>query len=70
MVLTICLVLFLTRKDLRKQILTMSFFIGIIGPFSEIWYWRDWWRPEMILSLDLFNAGSGTGRGYLGEKII
>jgi len=48
----------------------MSFFIGIIGPFSEIWYWRDWWRPEMILSLDLFNAGSGTGRGYLGEKII
>ena len=40
------LFLFLHRKDLRKEILIVSLLIGIGGPLSELWYLRDYWRPE------------------------
>ncbi len=40
------LFLFIHRKDLRKEILIVSLLIGIGGPLSELWYLRDYWRPE------------------------
>lgn len=37
---------FVRRKDLRREILIISLFVGICGPLSELWYLRDYWRPE------------------------
>lgn len=42
------LLLFILRKDLRKEILVVSVVIGFIGPLSELLYIRDYWRPELF----------------------
>ncbi|MCX6752587.1 MAG: lycopene cyclase domain-containing protein [Candidatus Nomurabacteria bacterium] len=34
------------RKDLRIDILTMSFVFGILGPISELLYQQDYWLPQ------------------------
>lgn len=47
----IWLALFLIRKDTRKEQLIMSCLVAIIGPISEIFYFRDYWIPESILPI-------------------
>ncbi len=42
------LVLLLRRKDLRKEIISFSILGGIAGPLSELWYLRDYWKPELM----------------------
>lgn len=44
------LFVFLARKDLRKEVLSTSFVIGVVGLFSELWYRRDYWNPEIFTS--------------------
>ncbi|KAF0236691.1 MAG: Uncharacterized protein FD167_4513 [bacterium] len=44
----IWLFLLIRRKDLRKEILLTSIVIGLLGPFSELLYLRDYWHPETI----------------------
>ena len=39
------LLLFLWRKDTRKEMLVMSFVLALGGPISDILYTQDWWRP-------------------------
>ena len=46
--LLIWIVLFLNRRDLRRKMLTMSLLIAPIGPFSELFYLRDYWRPQLF----------------------
>jgi hypothetical protein len=46
--LTVWVLLFSLRKDLRKEMITMSLMAGVMGPFSEFWYFRDYWRPPLI----------------------
>jgi len=41
--------LFWRRKDLRRQMLVMSLIVAVLGPISEYWYFRDYWRPLLIL---------------------
>jgi len=48
---TICplwILLFWLRKELRPELLLISVYGGIAGPISQIWYIRDYWRPETI----------------------
>ena len=40
--------IFRWRKDLRKEILIVSLVAGIIGPISELYYLKDYWRPEIF----------------------
>lgn len=40
------LALYLHRRDLRPDILIMSFIFGICGPISEILYLQDYWQPQ------------------------
>ena len=40
-------ILFL-RKDLRKEILTVSIIGGVLGPLSEAFYIRDYWQPQLF----------------------
>ena len=44
-------ILFLLRKDTRKEQLRMSYIAAIIGPISEILYFRDYWLPESIFPI-------------------
>jgi len=44
----IWLILFFARKDLRKQMLIMSFVVAPMGPISEIFYLRDYWQPQLF----------------------
>lgn len=48
--LIIWLILYLHRKDLRKEMIIMSILVAILGLFSEyfLWWTRDWWRPQTI----------------------
>lgn len=46
--LTIWLLLFWKRRDLRKEMLAMSVIVAIMGPISEYWYFRDYWQPPLI----------------------
>ena len=46
------LIIFITRKDLRRQILFMSLVIIPAGPLSEvIFYFKDYWNPVYIFGL-------------------
>ena len=47
--LAIWLVLYLLRKDIRKEMLIMSLIIAVVGPISEYWYFKDYWYPKMVL---------------------
>jgi hypothetical protein len=47
--LIVWIILFFHRKDLRKEMITMSILFAIIGLFSEyLWWTKDWWRPQTI----------------------
>lgn len=37
---------YLWRRDLRREMLTLSVIAGIFGPLSEHFYLQDYWRPE------------------------
>jgi len=39
------LILFLLRKDIRKEMLVISVIFGILGPISNILFIQDWWSP-------------------------
>jgi len=44
----IWLLLFLRRKDLRKEILFTSLVGGFFGPVSQLIYTKDYWKPELF----------------------
>lgn len=46
--LIIWIFLFLRRKDLRKEMLLLSFASAIFGPLSELIYFKDWWQPVTL----------------------
>ncbi len=49
------LILFLHRKDLRKEMLTMSSLITPLG-ITDMLFYKDYWRPEFTIDLG-FNFG-------------
>jgi hypothetical protein len=53
--LVIWLVLFWLRKDTRMEQVRMSYVIGILGPLSELIYFRDYWLPESIFPIFIGN---------------
>lgn len=46
-------IFFIKRKDLRKEMLFVSFIIAIFGPASNIIYIKDWWKPISIWGPDI-----------------
>ncbi len=63
--LVLWLVLFLYRKDTRKEMLILSLIFGVIGPFVELVHVLDWWKPLTITStipgIEDFLFGFGIG---------
>ncbi len=63
--LVLWLVLFLYRKDTRKEMLVLSLIFGILGPFLEKVHILDWWKPLTItgtsIGIEDFLFGFGIG---------
>lgn len=59
------LLFFLTRRDLRREMLALSFLAGIMGPISEHFYLKDYWQPQYwfpaSLRIEDFLAGFFLG---------
>lgn len=43
--LLVWIILFLYRRDLRKEMLTMSLLVAPLG-FTQVFYFQDYWRPD------------------------
>lgn len=53
--LVIWLILFLSRKDLRREILKISSITAVLGPLSEFFYFRDYWSPQSVFNFSILN---------------
>lgn len=49
--LAVWLLIFWRLRGLRRQMLIMSLIVALFGPISELWYFADYWRPEIALPL-------------------
>jgi len=54
--LAVWLFVFLKAKKLRKPMLIMSLITALFGPISEIWYFADYWKPEIALPLPIIGG--------------
>lgn len=68
-------VIFVWRKDLRREMLVMSFLAGIMGPLSEHFYLKDYWQPKYwfpaYLRIEDFLAGFFLGGiGAVGYELV
>lgn len=61
----IWLLLFLIRKDIRKEMLIMSLIFGLAGPLTDVLYFKDWWHPLTFtnswISFEAFIVGFMIG---------
>ena len=49
----IWLILYLWRKDIRKEMLIISVLFGFGGIFSELIYVQDWWQPLTLTNTSI-----------------
>lgn len=49
--LVVWVIVFWKVKHLRRPMLIMSLITALFGPISEIWYFADYWKPEIVLPL-------------------
>src|SRR5215510_9308119 len=47
--LLIWIVFYVLRPDLRRQMLIFSLLITPLGPLSELWFLKDYWRRPTIM---------------------
>lgn len=47
------LFIFWRVKNLRKPMIIMSLITALFGPISEIWYFADYWKPQIALALPI-----------------
>ncbi|MEK9176159.1 MAG: lycopene cyclase domain-containing protein [Patescibacteria group bacterium] len=59
------LILFLIRKDTRREMLLMSLIFGLAGPLTDVLYYKDWWSPltvtNSVISFEAFFVGFSLG---------
>lgn len=74
--LAIWIILYLWRKDIRKEMLLLSIIFGIGGIFVQFIYIQDWWHPltitNTIVGIEDFLFGFVTGgiAGVIYEEIF
>lgn len=54
--LAVWLLIFWKVKHLRKPMFIMSLITASFGPISEIWYFADYWKPEIALPLPIIGG--------------
>lgn len=60
------IIFYLLRKDLRRQMLTMSVFLGIVSVLTLHFWWNiDWWHPQTFtntkVGIEDFLIGFSSG---------
>ena len=64
-------ILFLLRRDLRHEMLTMSIFFALIGILGEgLWYTIDWVNPETIVGMPVGPEDIILGFGAAGVAAV
>src|SRR3989304_2640661 len=51
--LAVWLIIYFRVKYLRRPMLILSLITASFGPISEIWYFADYWKPEIALPLPI-----------------
>jgi hypothetical protein len=64
--LAIWLVLYAVRADIRREMVVMSFIIGVVSVLTAYFWWtHDWWHPLTIthtrVGIEDFLAGFSSG---------
>lgn len=54
--LAVWLLIYWRVKHLRRPMLIMSLITASFGPISEIWYFADYWKPEIALPLPIIGG--------------
>lgn len=54
--LAVWFLIFLKAKHLRRPMLIMSLITASFGPISELWYFADYWKPEIALPLPIIGG--------------
>lgn len=54
--LAVWLLIFWKVKHLRRPMLIMSLITATFGPISELWYFADYWKPEIALPLPVIGG--------------
>ncbi|MDO8424706.1 MAG: lycopene cyclase domain-containing protein [bacterium] len=67
--LTIWLLFFLLRKDLRKQSLILGGIIAGLTPLVGWWYLRDYWNPAFMFEINIFGLKTGPDEILMGFLI-
>ncbi len=49
--LAVWLLIFWRAKEMRRPMFVMSALAALFGPISELWYFADYWQPEIALPL-------------------
>ncbi|MFZ5844963.1 MAG: lycopene cyclase domain-containing protein [Patescibacteria group bacterium] len=62
--LAVWLLIFWRAGKLRKPMLVMSLITAFFGPISEIWYFADYWKPEIALPLPLIGGAEDLLFGF------
>lgn len=52
----IWLLIYWRVKHLRRPMLIMSLITASFGPISEVWYFADYWKPEIVLPLPIIGG--------------
>jgi hypothetical protein len=73
--LVLWLIFYLLRPDLRKRMLIFSLIITPLGPVSELWFLRDYWRRDTITGYpigveDAFFSFAIAGIAYSFYKLV
>lgn len=45
--------LFWKARPFRREMVILSLITAVFGPISEFWYFRDYWRPELLIKFPL-----------------
>lgn len=45
--------LFWKARAFRRAMLILSAITAVFGPFSEYWYFKDYWQPELLLKFPI-----------------
>lgn len=44
---------YILRKDLKRKLIKISLFGGIVGPIAEYWNYKDYWHPPSLIGGEL-----------------
>src|SRR5690349_20955041 len=71
----IWMIFYILRQDLRRQMLIFSFIITPLGPLSEFWFLKDYWRRPTVMGYpigieDAIFAFASGGIAYAIYKIF